>query len=159
MKKNGVKKIIMVLVAFAVAGLGANAFAGCGGNCGQGQRGDCPVYDGELGEDKIQELDQERKAFYEATESLRQSMDEKSAEISNELAKETSDVERLSELQKEVSDLRSQFGQKRLEHIIKMKEINPNFSRKAQEWNCGGYGRGNRGGNRSGRGNRGGCLR
>lgn len=161
MKKNSVKKIIMVLVAFAIAGFGTNAFAGSGccnkglnPNSGQGQRGaygGCPAYAGELGEDKIQELDQERNAFYEATEALRQSIDEKEIELRNELAKEASDVERLSELQKDVSDLRVQLDQKRLEHIVRMKEINPNISR---GWygghgycghGYGGYGHGGRG--------------
>ena len=45
-----------------------------------------------------------------------------------ELAKQTPDAATSAALQKDVSDLQSQFDQKRLAHILEMKKIDPNFA-------------------------------
>ena len=51
---------------------------------------------------------------------------EKERDLQNELAKDEPDVARASQLQKEISDLQSQFDQKRIEHMVEMRKLNPN---------------------------------
>jgi len=54
---------------------------------------------------------------------------QKRLELRSELAKQTPDVQKAVKLQKELSELKAQFDQKRIDHRIKMKKINPNVGR------------------------------
>lgn len=94
---------------------------------GYGPRG----YDswGNLSEDEIKQMEEERKAFFEATKEIRQQLYQKRLEIRSELAKKDPDAEMAAELQKEISALKGQMGQKRLDHILKLKKINPDVGR------------------------------
>jgi Spy/CpxP family protein refolding chaperone len=136
-------KVFMVLVVVAVLAIAATSFAGWGrghrdygyhmgpgygmsGKWGQGPRGYAgPGYRGDLSNEDIAKLEQERQAFFEATSDLREKLYQKGLELRSELAKSEPDVQKAAGLQKEISDLESQLDQKRLEHQIKMKKDFP----------------------------------
>ena len=130
-------KAIIVLTVIGVVGFAATSFAGWGrggggGYCrGQGsgwaQRGFGPAgYQGNLSDEAIDKLNRERQAFFEATTDLRSEINAKDLELRAELAQKDTDKEKAAALQKELSDLESALDQKRLEHRLRMKEINPN---------------------------------
>ena len=134
-------KILVVLTVFAVMGFGVYAFAdgGMGYGMNHGGRGHqesggynggygCPGYGnmmGDLGDEEIQKMDEQRKAFFKSTEDLRQNIYQKRLALESEFAKKSPDAKNASNLQKEISDLRAQIDQKRIAHLIEMKKINP----------------------------------
>ncbi len=144
------KGILAVLVSAAVIALSVTAYAGKGmgygpgsGQC-QGNRGVSggPGHGrmmgyghgsgnmmGNLTEDEANKINAQREEFFKATEELRQDIYAKEMELNSELAKKNIDTERAAKLQKEISELESKFDQKRLDHMIKMKQINPNMAR------------------------------
>ena len=162
-KRNGA---IIILTVLAIVGFGAYAFAdwgmgyghrmgmhggmgmygggmgyGCPGWNGaapgwQGTAG--PAYRGNLTPDQIKALDDARSAFFKETESIRQDLYAKNLALRSELAKPNPDTAKAAQLQKEISELRAQFDQKRLDHMVKMREINPQAGRGF----AGGYGPG-----------------
>jgi zinc resistance-associated protein len=148
---NKLGKIIIVAAIFGIVGFAATSFAGWGrggggyGNCwdqggGSGQRGSAaPGYRGNLNDQDIDKLTQERQAFFESTREQRDNLYQKELELRSEMAKQDPDVEKAVGLQKEVSELRGQLDQKRVEHRIKMQKENPDFFAGR------GYGRGGRG--------------
>ena len=75
------------------------------------------------------QFEQNREAFFNETRDIRTSLFEKERELQNELAKDEPDVAQASRLQKEISDLQSQFDQKRIEHMVEMRKLNPNAGR------------------------------
>ncbi|MFO7665688.1 MAG: periplasmic heavy metal sensor [Desulfobacterales bacterium] len=136
------KKGILVLFAIAaVVALSVTAYAGRGmmgygpggGGC-QGIRGGgygpgSGYMMGNLREDEAKKINDERDAFFKATEELRQDIYAKELELNSELAKKNIDTGKAANLQKEISELESKFDQKRLDHMIKMKKLNPNLAR------------------------------
>jgi Spy/CpxP family protein refolding chaperone len=82
-------------------------------------------YEGNLSEEQLQKLDDEREAFFKETEDLRRQIYQKNLELKSELANKTPDANKASEIQKELSDLKAQFAEKRLQHILKMKAAFP----------------------------------
>ena len=82
-----------------------------------------------LGEEEIKKLDAERTAFFEATKDLRRKIYQKRLELASELAKEDPDAAAASALQNEVSDFKAQMAQQRLEHILRVRKINPDLGR------------------------------
>jgi zinc resistance-associated protein len=139
--KGIASKIIVVLTVFTVVGFGVYAFADGGMGYGRNHRGGyhhgsgwnhggsgCPGYGkmmGDLGDEEIQKMDEQRKAFFKSTEDLRQNIYQKRLALESEFAKKSPDAKNASNLQKEISDLRAQIDQKRIEHLIEMKKINP----------------------------------
>jgi len=73
-------------------------------------------------------MNEERDAFFKSTEKLRQDIYVKELELNSELSKNESDMKKALKLQKEISDLESIFDQKRIEFMINMKKINPDFA-------------------------------
>lgn len=158
MKKNYAIKIIMVLAIVAIVGFGVNAFAGWGMGQGPGyhHRGGedmsyhhrCwgePEYGpimGDLSDEELKKLDEQRKTFFEATRDLRYNIYEKKLALKSELAKKAPDAKKASDLQKEISKLKDELGQKRIDHIIKMKKINPYIGKKFFERGRMGHGYG-----------------
>ena len=143
MKKNITNKALMVLTVLAVIGFGAYAFAhgekGSGRN-GWGHHGsgwhhggwNGPGYDNmmrDLSDDEIEKLEKERETFYRATEDLRQDVYTKELALKSELSKENPDSQKAGKLQKEISGLEAKIDQKRIDHLIKMKKINPDAGR------------------------------
>jgi Spy/CpxP family protein refolding chaperone len=134
MKNNKTSKVILILTVIAIAGFSAYAFADWGmgygrygmgmysGGMGYGGQG----YMGNLSADEIGALDQKRAAFFKATEDLRQDIYAKELELRSELAKQNPDTQKAAKLQKDISELVTQLDRKRVEHVIKMKKINPN---------------------------------
>lgn len=150
MKMNNFGKAVTVLAMVGIVGFAAPSFAdwgrgGGGGNCwgrgsGWDQRGYGPSgCQDDLSDEQISRLDKERQAFFEGTRDLRDNLYQKELELRSELAKQDPDAQKAAGLQAEISDLRAQLDQKRVDHRIKMQKENPEFFADR------GYGRGGRG--------------
>jgi len=136
MRFNKVSNVLVIVAIVGIVGFAATSFAGWGrggGYCGgQGPgwgRGGYAAsgYQGNLSDEQITKLNQERQAFFQATGDLRENLYQKELELRSELAKKDPDAKKAAELQKEISDLESQLDQKRVEHRIKMQKENPDF--------------------------------
>jgi Spy/CpxP family protein refolding chaperone len=91
-------------------------------------------YWGDLSKEDIEKLEKERTDFFETTKSLRAKIYQKRLELRSELAKENPDAKKAAELQTEISKMKAEFDQKRLNHFLNMRKINPDMGR--------GFGRG-----------------
>ena len=91
-----------------------------GGRQGRGHRGW-----GNLSAEDAQKLEKEREAFFKDTEDVRQSIYQKRLEMRAEMAKEDPDTKKLADLQKELSNSKAEFDQKRLNHRLEMKKLLP----------------------------------
>ncbi len=135
------KGYLMFFAIAAVVALSVTAYADRG-MMGYGEgRGECQgirgggygpgsgYMMGNISEDEAKQINDQREEFFKATEDLRQDIYAKEMELNSELAKKNIDTEKAAKLQKEISALESKFDQKRLEHMIKMKKLNPNLAR------------------------------
>ncbi|MFZ0484836.1 MAG: periplasmic heavy metal sensor [Desulfobacterales bacterium] len=144
MKKIITNKSLMVLTIVAVLGFGAYAFAGWGmgpgmmggwGNYGHGWHHGGYGYNGygnmmeNFSDDEIQEMSSQRNKFFKETENLRQDLYARQLELRSELAKESPDSKRASNIQTDISKLQAQLDQKRIDHMVEMRKINPNAGR------------------------------
>jgi len=149
MKRNYLKVSMVIAAVLLLAGMGTAAFAdwgmgngrhmgygpgGCGGGCGYGQspgmggyhRGFGPGGNrSDLTAEEMQKLEAERDAFMDATRDVRRGLRQKGLELESELAKSEPDAAKAAALQKEISDLRTQLEQKRIEHRITMQKLFP----------------------------------
>ena len=136
------KKLITVLAIIGIVGIGAYAFAhrdsgysnfgrmhggpgmhqGYSGGPGYG-------YPSDLNDEEFKSLDKERTAFIKETDNIRQSLYSKELELRSVLLKENPDAVKATGLQKEISKLKANLDQKRIDHMIKVKKINPNVGR------------------------------
>jgi Spy/CpxP family protein refolding chaperone len=150
---NKLGKIIGVVAIIGIVGFAATSFAGWGrgggGNCwgqggGWGQRGSAaPGYQGNLSDQDIDKLNQQRQAFFEDTRELREKLYQKDLELRSEMAKQDPDVSKAVALQKEVSELEGQLDQKRVAQQIKMQKENPGlYAGRGAGRGYGGMGRG-----------------
>ena len=151
MKRRYMKTTLVVTAVLAMLGFGTYAFAEWGmgygrqnygggpgwghGECRGGgygpgiqQRGFGYGGPANLSPDEAKKLEEERQAFHDATKDLRQSLYQKQMEIQAELTKKDPDPSKAQALQKEISDYKSQMGQKRLEHHLKMKKLFPELT-------------------------------
>jgi Spy/CpxP family protein refolding chaperone len=143
MKNIKLTKGIVILAAIAMVGLVATAYAGWGDGYGHmgrgwghmGWGGDYP----DLTDEQIKAIEQERRAFIKDTDDLRQSLYTKELALRSELAKTDADAQKAAAIQKDISKLEAELDQKRLDHIVKMKEVNPEAGR---GFMMGGRGRG-----------------
>lgn len=145
---RNLRNVLIALVSVAMVGFAVNAFARDGRGMGRGNGwGDCdqgyhhrggygPMWDDNLSDKEVKQLETQRDKFYNDTKALRDSLYEKKRDLRDELAKDKTDTVKASTLQKEISGLEAQLDQKRITHMIEMKKINPNIGR--------GYGRGYR---------------
>ena len=109
-----------------------------GGRYGKGARGW-----GALSEEDAAKVADQRKAFFEDTQDLRQSIHQKRLEMRAEMAKKDPDAAKLTDLQKEVSGLQAEFDQKRLNHRLEIKRLLPEDYRAGAGMGHGrGYGHG-----------------
>lgn len=143
MKKSLTSITVVAVLGLVILGFGAYAFADRG--MGYGHRGWahygqdmhhddwCGSGDGyrkdDLSNDAIEQLEKEQKAFFSATQNLRQDIYAKELELKSELIKENPDADKAKILQKEISDLEGKIDQKRIDHMINMRKINPNAGR------------------------------
>ena len=84
---------------------------------------------GDLSENQIRKLDEERTAFWEATKVLRQQIFQKRLELASELAKQNPDAAAAAAVQQQISDLMAQLAQKHLEHFLRVQKIVPDAGR------------------------------
>ena len=140
--QNSIKKIFMVTL-IVIMGFYGRAFAHSGMGYGHHYGWGYPMYGmhqggyggpgcgnwGELSEDQVQKLYKEHAAFFEATQDLRGRLYQKRLELRSELAKENPDTNKAAALQKEISELKAEFDQKRLNHFLNMKKISPDIGR------------------------------
>jgi zinc resistance-associated protein len=134
MKKRYVKGVIAILVIGAVGVFSVNAFAGRGrgpmgwggGQGGQGY-GPCggPGYASSLSAEDVEKLKEQRQAFFDATGDIRREKHQKRLSLRSELAKKDPDPAAAKALQQEISSLQAQLDEKRLDHLLEMKKINP----------------------------------
>lgn len=116
--------LIIILASVAVIGIALNAFA----HSGMGwhhQRMYGSGYEDQMSKEQYKQFEQKRDAFYKETEDLRANLYEKERELQNELAKSEPDASTASGLQKEISKLQAQLDQKRIDHMVEMKIMNP----------------------------------
>jgi hypothetical protein len=139
---NQIEKIIIIAI-IAYVGFSAHAGAdrgmGYGYHHGSGQHmhgwhhgsyaGPGSGFRGELSQEEVEQLAKERSNFFEVTKDLRAKLYQKDLELRSELAKENLDKQEAARLQKEISELKAEFDQKRLEHFFNMKKINPDIGR------------------------------
>lgn len=136
------KKLIIGLTIAVAVGIGTYAFGHMGGGYGnygwmhggpgmhQGYYGEPRNdYRADLNDEDIKALDEERASFLEATDSIRQYLYSKELELRSELYKKSPDVSKAGALQKEISELESELDQKRIDHMIKIRKLNPNAGR------------------------------
>jgi Spy/CpxP family protein refolding chaperone len=143
MKKKITRKALMVLTVAAVVGFGTYAFADWGmgygrhdrshhgygqGTGGYGGSGHGYMM-GDLSKDQIEQMDEQRKTFFKQTENLKQEIYEKELAMKSEFAKKNLDAKKVASLQKEISKLKAQIDHERIEHMIEIREINPNVGR------------------------------
>ncbi|MBW2634845.1 MAG: periplasmic heavy metal sensor [Deltaproteobacteria bacterium] len=93
------------------------------------QDGYCPGNTGRMTQEEYEQFEQKREAFFRETQSIRNELYDKGHELENELGKAEPDAAKASRLQKEISELQSQFDQKRIEHMVEMRKLNPNAGR------------------------------
>ena len=141
MRRNSAFKSILVVTVVVLVGFGASAFAGMYGKgqgmgLGQGQgRGygqgmgweGCPGYRNLTAEQR-KAVDTERDAFRDATADLRRQRQQKSLELHSVLLGKPVDAEKAKSVQGEISALDAQLDQLWIDHVIKMKSIDPDFA-------------------------------
>lgn len=136
MKTKKIGTLLAGLISVAIIAVGVNAFAGKGMGYRDGDQryhgyghqrgaGGCGYANADLTPEQREQMDAERKAFFESTSEARQDLRVKQLELRTELAKRSPDAEKAAALQKEISALRSDLDQKRLSHIMTMRKINP----------------------------------
>ncbi len=106
-------------------GQGYGRHKGYGRHMGNGYNGP----NAGLDKEQIEKMNQERDSFFKGTQSLRGDIHQKQLELRSEMAKQNPDADKVKNIQKEVSNLESEFDQKRIDHRLKMREIAPESGR------------------------------
>ena len=123
--------LIIVIAAFWGLGGLASAYRGMGyghhGRMHGGSYGWGAGPFGNLSEDEIKKMDEERRNFFEETKGLRQQVYQKRLALASELAKQNPDAAQAAVIIKEISDLKAQLAQKHLDHFLRMRKINPDL--------------------------------
>ena len=168
MKTSKAKAVIAGLAAVAVISMGGTAIAGKGyrqdgqrgGGYGQQYRdGGCRYADRNpnLTPEQREQLDAERKAFFETTRKDRQDLRAKRLALRSEIAKSELDINAAKGLQKEISRLQADLDQKRLDHLVTVRRIDPEAGRgffgEGRGWGKGHRGPGHHPGKGRGMGN------
>ena len=83
-------------------------------------------YDDQMSKEEYKQWEQQKETFFTETQDMRANLYEKERELQNELAKSEPDASKASGLQKEISELQAQLDQKRIDHMIEMRKLNPN---------------------------------
>lgn len=143
MTEKYINKVILIFTVIAIVGFGTYAFAQMGMGYGhhrgmhhgpgwhdqEYERQGYGGFGGNLSEDEIKQIQAERQSFFEATKEIRQQLYQKRLELRSELAKKDPDAAKAAGIQNEISKLIGQMGRKRLDHISKLKKINPDVGR------------------------------
>ncbi|MFZ0611897.1 MAG: periplasmic heavy metal sensor [Desulfobacterales bacterium] len=137
--KSRNKATVYLAIVFVLVLIGSGTMAFADRRMTAGPQDRCPGYAGNLSDEDLQAVQQERQKFFDETKDLRQEMHQKQLELKSELAKKNPDAQKAAALQKDISVLGQEFDQKRLDQMLKMKKINPDIGR------MGGWGRENKG--------------
>lgn len=144
--KTKFRNAIIFVGIIAILGIGVNAFArgwgGRGGQMGYHMGGYGPGYCYNLSDEDTAKLEKQMQAFFDETKELRDQMYQKNLALRSELAKKDIDRANALDLQKEISKLSAELDQKRIDHMIKIKEINPDAGRYMGYGRHMGHGRG-----------------
>ena len=150
----GLLGILVLVGAIAIPvlahgpGQGRGPQRGWGGGPGQGYCGDYGPGAGNLTEEQRTQLETLHKKFYDETAQLRNEMWTKSRELSALLNSPNPDADKARALQKEISGLRSQLAEKRLDFELEERKIAPDarygygYGRGSGKGYGKGYGRG-----------------
>ncbi|MGD8337700.1 MAG: periplasmic heavy metal sensor [Desulfobacterales bacterium] len=147
------KKGFIMVAVIATVGFVASAFAGWGAggfghrrggwhHMGWGGSGDGYGYNQNLTNEQQKALDQERQAFLNASDSIRQDLSAKNLELRSELAKDNPDAQKAAALQKEISKLESDLDQKQLDFMLDARKVAPDAGRGHMMGGMMGYGPG-----------------
>jgi zinc resistance-associated protein len=125
-------------------GWGRGQHMGWGGGPGQGSCGDYGPGAGNLTEEQRTQLDTLNKKFHDETAQLRNEMWTKSRELSAILNSPNPDADKARALQKEITGLRSQLAEKRLDFELEERKVAPDarFGSGYGRGSGKGYGRG-----------------
>jgi zinc resistance-associated protein len=122
-------------------GWGRGPHMGWWGGPGYGYCGDYGPEAGNLTEEQRTKLDSLNKKFYDETDQLRNEMWTKSRELSALLNSANPDADKARALQKEITGLRDQLAEKRLNFELEERKIAPD-ARYGYGYGRRGYGRG-----------------
>lgn len=156
--KSTIKRIIVAVSVIALVSIGSYAFAGWGMGYGRGMHGgmgygpggggyNCP-YGGpgmtvNPDSEAAGKLHEAREAFFQETADLRGKIRQKTDALEYALSAENPNPEEVSALQKDLSDLRAEFDQKRVAHRIEMRQNFPELAAGyGRGHGCRGWGRG-----------------
>ena len=87
------------------------------------------TYAADLSSEEIAELDQLRADFFKATDDIRQKLKEKNNDLRIELSKDDPDKTKASALQSEISRLRAELDQERLDFELEAGKTIPDYRR------------------------------
>jgi Spy/CpxP family protein refolding chaperone len=121
---------------------------------GGGHRG--PANDSaNLSEEQAQKIEQEKQAFQNDSRDLKAQIFQKNLELMAEIAKLQPDTKKAVELQKELSNMEAQLDRKYIDHILRIKVINPYMVIGHDMMRSGGMGHGSMGSSGMGQGSMG----
>jgi Spy/CpxP family protein refolding chaperone len=121
-------RVLIIMAMVAMLGFGSTAFAGKKkGKNGADGLSRCAAFKSLSAEDQ-QKVKTERDAFHNDVKAIKTQIHQKRQELKSEMAKPQSDAQKASALQKEISDLRAQIGQKYIQYQLNLKNINPALS-------------------------------
>jgi len=139
---NNTAKLVMITAVSLIIGIASVTFAEdvtknvdtqeklcpCPLQKGMGKfRGGMGMFRGNeaLSEEQIEKIEALRTQFQNATRDLRQELESGRLALKSELAKKEPDAKTAKALQKDISALDTELGQKRIDHLLEMKKIAP----------------------------------
>ena len=126
MEKKTFRNLILVIATVSLVGVGATAFADRGkGGWDRGPGSGRGWMMDELTDEQVKAMEEERKSFWKETESTHRNLRVKKLELKAEMARENPDAKKALALQKEISLMKGDLDQKRIEHQLKMQKISP----------------------------------
>ncbi len=82
-----------------------------------------------LSDKEMEQVKSQKEAFQKVAEPIKQDLFEKRMELISVLAKQDVDVGKAKKLQSKISDLEKQLGLKKIDCLIRLKEISPKAGR------------------------------
>ena len=136
---------------------GQHMMGGGGGMMGGGGGHHGPAHgeNANLSEEQVQKIEQERQAFQNDSRDLKAQIFQKNLELRAEIAKLQPDTKKAVELQKELSNMEAQLDRKYIDHILRIKVINPYMVVGHDMMRSGGMGHGSMGSSGMGQGSMG----
>lgn len=146
MSKVQILRTIMTLVIISFFGIGLNSSAAMEKDTMEkgktGMMKDCPMSKKKgckrdksckgmnvmkgLNETDKQKMEEEIKSFHDAIADKKQNLFEKQAELINVFSQKEPDAKKAKKIQKKISKLQSRIDRKKIDHLINVKNINPN---------------------------------